>query len=462
MKRLDKLWKELGRTDAPPAADVRAVKARVNAALEADLNERRIHMRKKRRMVLVAAALVIAATGSALAVGFNLDALQAFFKGDTAPGQQYVNNVASSVSDGNWTFTVESAAADQRAAYLVLTVTALNQESRDFLFSEDFINMDTFHIQTLDADFTEQKDGIRGFGNREESQTEDSITWRADAGLSGPAAYVRLQLDYMDEADAVQVALNATPSRTVELGASGVGIPTHYTLTPGTLTVERVTLTPFTCRVETSDEPVAESFATYPRLFFRLADGSIRTQSQMMEMTGSHITQDGHSPAGSTPRGTGFHDYRFREVQDLDAIRSVIVFDREFPLDGSAPTDLLHDPALDPVRVTPTAPLGDSDRPIPAEALTEALGGTCRRDPDTGALSCTYRGVTIVLTPGSDTADVDGRSVPLLKTPAVRDGVLAADYQVFFDAWGLDGFVLRTRDRTVSDVITWGDWYIMP
>ncbi len=465
MKRLDKLWQELGRTDAPPAADVRAVKARVHAVLDADPSERRIHMRKKRRMVLVAAALVIAATGSALAVGANLDALRAFFKGDTAPGQQYGTNVASSVSDENWTFTVESAASDEHAVYLVLTVKALNEESRAFLFSDEFINMDTFHIQTLDADFTEVVNGINGFGNRElsDARTEDSMSWQADADLTAPAAYARLRLDYMDEADGVQVPLNATPSRTVAVGATGVGIPTYYTLTPGSLTVEQVSFTPFTCQVKTSGEPYDEGFATLPRICFRMADGSVRTQSQMMTATGAR-------PAGApipAPAAEGGsrsameHDYRFLAVQDLDDIQSVIVFDREFPLDGSAPTDLPHDPALDPFQVPVITPPGSDSRLLSAQALTAALGGAFRQDPATGAATCVYRGVTIVLTPGADAAVVDGQSVALPEPPVVQEGTLAADYQVFFDAWGLNGFVLRTRPQPGAD-ITWGDWYIVP
>ena len=36
---------------------------------------------------------------------------------------------------------------------------------------------------------------------------------------------------------------------------------------------------------------------------------------------------------------------------------------------------------------------------------------------------------------------------------------MAADWSVFEDAWGLDGFVRRTRD---GDDTIWGDWYIIP
>lgn len=464
MNRMDELWKDMGRTDTPTAADARAVKARVHAALDADPAERKVYMRQKTRFALAAAALALAVTGSALAVSANLDVLQAFFQGDTSPAQEYMDRTVRSVSDENYTLTVESSVADENTAYLVVTVKALNEESRQFLFSKEFTGMDTFHVGTLNADGTRTEHGISGFGMGElkEARTENSISWYADADLTGPAAFIRIRLDYMGEDKEVRVPLNPAPSVAVEINTSGVGIPDMETTAAGTLTVERVTLTPLTCKVLTADEPRSRGYETHPRVFFRMADGSIRTQSQMMESTGSHTVGDMIEAKGpdDVTRASVEHDYRFREVQDLSLIRSVIVFDQEFPLDGSKPKTLAHDAALDPFQVPTMEALSEgAGYSLPVRALTESLGGTCDWDADTGNVTCVYRGITIVLASGSDTATVDGAGVTLKETPAVQNGTLASDYQLFFDAWGLDGFVQRTKD---GDDTIWGDWYIIP
>ena len=103
---------------------------------------------------------------------------------------------------------------------------------------------------------------------------------------------------------------------------------------------------------------------------------------------------------------------------------------------------------------------------LPVRELTEKLGGTCAWDPATGDVTCAYRDVTVVLHAGEDTALVDDEPVDLLYAPAEQSGVLAADHQLFWDAWGLDGFVQREQTRNEkdpSDVTTiWGDWYVIP
>ena len=62
----------------------------------------------------------------------------------------------------------------------------------------------------------------------------------------------------------------------------------------------------------------------------------------------------------------------------------------------------------------------------------------CIWDNEAQTATMTYRGVTIVLTPGSTTALVNGQPVEMYDAPAVQDGKLAAECQVFMDAWQLD------------------------
>lgn len=47
---------------------------------------------------------------------------------------------------------------------------------------------------------------------------------------------------------------------------------------------------------------------------------------------------------------------------------------------------------------------------VPVQELTERLGGTFSQDAAKGETACTYRGVTIVLQAGNETALVDGEA----------------------------------------------------
>ena len=454
MARMDELWKAVGAPGTPPAADKRAVKARVSAALDADRKERSIYMRKKVRTVIVAAAVAAVVTGSALAVGSNWNMLQIFFKGDTSPAQEYVDTIARSVRDENYTLAVEGSVSDESTVYLIATVTANSEEAKEFLYDDFFVGIDTFSLQLLS-----EQSFVSSFSSHElNPAAENTRSFRLVADLTGPAESIRVRLGYMEENLAVEIPLVPAPSITVELGVAGVGIPNFETPVPGTLTIERVTLSPFTCQVECTDASFTSGIATKPRIFFRMADGSVRTQSQMMNFT------SGQNGSEGVLYDSSYFNYEFFEVQDLENIVSIIAFDVEYPLDGSDPVPLEHDPALDPFTIPRMEKLKEGGGfSIPVRLLTEKLGGTCDWDPVTGDVTCVYRGVTVVLRPGDDTAAVNGQPVTMSEIPAVQNGSLAASYQLFADAWGLDGFVSRSRTYLGDDVeITWGDWYIIP
>lgn len=470
MARFNALWKSVGGPGTPPAVDRRAVRARVNAALDADRKERKIYMRQKLRMGLAAAAVAAAVTGSALAVTNNWDMVQLFFQGDTASAQEYVDSTARSVSDENYTLTVESAMADETTVFLIVTFTANNEESREFLFSDDFYGIDTFSIHSAEqirADPSTPKESIPYISSVERGETEapdqSSRRFRLRVTADQPVSVLLVGSGYMDRENAVEVPVAPAPTVTLELGISGVGIPDSDTPVPGTLTVERVTLSPFTCRIECADVPLTNGYFTEPRIFFRMDDGSVRTQNQMLKSYGGSIGSYDEHDTDSDGIGYGryYFDYKFMEVQDLDDIVSIIAFDVEYPLDGSEPVQLEHDPSLDPFTLPTFETLTEtSGFLIPVRALTEQLGGVCRWDPVTGDVTCIWRGVTVVLHPGSDTAEVNGQPVTMREPAAVQNGSLTANAQLFADAWGLYAFV---STYIIDDAeTTGGDWYIVP
>lgn len=468
MDRMSELWRDVGGPGKAPGVSVRAVKNRVNAALDADPGERKVYMKQKLRVALVAAAAVAAITGSALAASENWNVLSAFFRGDVSPAQEYVDGNAYSISDENYTFTVESSVADESTLYVVATVKALNENAREALFAPFFHDMDTFNFYIPAWDEERQTDreqekkssgAYGGFGGGEvKMEGEDTRKFQLYANLFGAPDRVELWLGQMGREYSLSIPVTPAPTRTLELNATGTGYH-EESAAPGSLTIRRIQLSPFSVRMENTENG---KLTIRPRFLFRMADGSIRTQAQMMEFKEGWL--------GSMVHGSDTNDYvqkyRFYEVQDLDSIASILVFGMEYPLDGSEPFPAEYDPSLEPF----TLPQMENYL-LPVRALTETLGGACHWDPETGDVKCTYRGVDIVLHPGVDTATVDGRPVKMAFAPEVQNGILAAGGKPFFDAWGVDGFLTHTRGKEVPDPDEPGavlietfyhDWYIIP
>lgn len=431
---LNRLWDAL--TPLPggcPMPEAKQIRRRVRAALDADPEERRLYMKQRMRFAVSLAAALALLGGSALAVAGNWNVLNAFFEGDTSAAQGLVDGQARSVSDGSFTLTVSSSASDGQTAYLLATVTGETPEAVETLKAEDFENMDTWNydrIETETDDPPAESGGdvmicSLGAGEEEQLRTENSRTWALDVGVTGQTTAIRLWLGVMGREWALEIPLNQAQSVTVDVHASGEGALTRANAPGNPLTVEQVTLSPFTCSFRVSWWKEAE-----PLIFFRMADGSLRTTGQMMHFTdGDRI--------GESEEGYLFDwNYEFHQVQDLEQIRGIILFGREYPLDRSESFDVTVDEKLYPFQIPLMDRLSeDGGYGVPVRALCEGLGGTCVWDNATKTAVCTYRDVTVTLTLGSGTALVNGEPVALENPPANQDGSLAVNCGVFLDAW---------------------------
>ena len=133
------------------------------------------------------------------------------------------------------------------------------------------------------------------------------------------------------------------------------------------------------------------------------------------------------------------YDDTLRTILDFSQVDAVVFNGVAYPLDGGRPEKVEVDPALYPFQLPLMESLGDGGgHGVPVRALCEGLGVECIWDNEAQTATMTYRGVTIVLTPGSTTALVNGQPVEMYDAPAVQDGKLATECQVFMDAWQLD------------------------
>ena len=460
-QHLDQLWHDMY-PDGTPCPTVRPgdIRGRVNAALDAAPPERRQPMRHRKRFAAILIAAAVALGSTALAFTVRWDVLDAFFSGDTTPAQSLVDRETRSVSDENYTFTVESSVSDGDTAYLVVRVDALNEDAAARLYDKYFLHMDTFSVYPVadpeepvpeDLGVDEQtgcyiaaRNAMRmGVGEIEQAATETSRTWQLDVSLDtkGEANYLHARLCYMDRNCTIAVPLSPAESMTLDIGAAGPGAPTSDNAQGGTIILESVTLSPFTCQV--AARHVDGNKEVDPLLFFLLENGTLRTSGQLLDHVSIHYHSD----------GTAAYTYQFQEVLDLSQLAAVVFDGTAYPLDGGAPYAMAVDPRLYPFQLPLMDRLSEgSGLALPLEALCEALGASCNWDEGTQTAVCSYRDTTLAITVGSTTILVNGAPVTVEDAPALQDGTLAVSYDTV-ERWGIYPFVVYSADKT--DCLCW-------
>lgn len=476
-RRIHKLRKFLNVPEPYPVLHHRDIIRRVDARLDDLPSERKRYMRQKARYAAVFIAALVGLSGAAFAVLSNLNALTVFFKGNPAIVEELLDTHPRTVSDENYTLTVESSASDGQEVYLILRVDALNEESLQTLMDDRFVNMDTLSLYLVentrapipnDPGVDEASGAaiaptlIHGMIELEEARTDTSRTWAVDISLTEEDPDItlypllRIRLGYMNRENIVQIPLTQAQTLTLEIGATGQGRPFYDDPEGSPVTVERITLSPLTCRIEyttAQDTPEAA-----PNVFFLMTDGTLFTQSQMLR-AGAWRSD---VPPGQVIR-YGVSRYRFHQIQELSQIKALVVFGRAYPLDGSAPYELKVDSALDSFVIPRMSPLeGDRGYTLAVVKLCQGLGASYTWNDDNQTATMVYRGVCLVLTPGSKTAFVNGRQVDLIQAPAFQDGQLVATHNIFTEHWGIDAFVARTPREAQTRAFAFLDWVIIP
>ena len=459
MNRTDKLWKALrlrGASSMPPAA---AVQKRIDQALGE--NSRLEERRKQMKLSKKAAALALAATtltGAAWAVNqFNV--LDAVFEGDTTIAQPMADNQPRQVSDGNFTLTVASSVSDGRTAYLLVQVEALTDQAKERLFSDEFIHMDTFSVRPIWKN-PEEDLYIRGVGMKEEKSqnTENSRVWSMDVDMDVDRVQgVRLRLYDMAKDLAVETPLTPAESVAVPIGAEGPGAPNLENGLGGQIQIEKISLSPFTCRVESAYD--AERQSADPLLFFRMKDGSLRTQSQMMEFTSGGVEEEWEYGEN------WISNYQFKSVQDLSQIQAIVVFGMEYPLDGGQAKPAQIDQKLMPFRIdfdeTMVQRLGENNGyAMPIAQVCQGLGAEYRWDQDSQTATCRYRDTEIIFTLGSDIALVNGQKEKLEGAPELRRGQLMISPLYLDDWWGIE--IFAAWDEGLNSEKDRDCWIVIP
>lgn len=425
-------------------------------------------MRQKLRIAAAVAAIVAALAGTALAVATHWDVLDAYFQGDTSPAQDLVDREVRTISDENYTLTVESSVCDESSAFLLVRIDALTQEAQEFMASDDFNGIDTWNVRPLapevgeDGTVTlEYHGGSTSYSEVKERRTDSSTTWRLNVSLTGADyTHMHVRMGYMEKGLFLEFPLTPAETVEVEIGATGDGSAWYQTQAKGQVTLDSVSISPLTLQMNVTwqtDSGRRTNEAALPPILFRMADGSLRTMPRILHQINTFSYFDSEDGSDTSPF-QGCWPIRFESVQDLSQIAGIVVWGREYPLDGGPSVPVEVDGHLLPFEIPlgPTPGAGNVGYTVPVRALCDGLGAACVWDSGTQTATMDYQGTTIALTWGSSVAVVNGQEV-VLRAPVmvqdgygrlysspdaagaqrVEDGVLYVEVAPFEEAWQL-------------------------
>lgn len=474
MKHIHDLWRELELPDAYPDPDLDRVKDRVRAALDAGGAKQSGMVNQKIRWIAVFAAALVLLTGTALAVASGTGLLDRYYLGDTSQLDPLIQKGGGSVSDGALTLTLEQAYVDETWAYAMFTVEALTEEAAGQLLSGDVLSDPSVRFllgqwsdqkgSTLNRDNAQtlsQLEGTFSLGVREaeERRTETSATYlvrcsvtslgRDASGDGGTNDTLWLCIQAMGW----EYALPLPP-----VGSSG-----GVVLYPGKdlevnpelghwARLEEIRVGPLTQSIVLSVPDTGPNMSNweefiYPSFWLKMKDGTIYTAAQLgqagMEFdpyTAPYTDPERHYIRSKSTISSN-DPVSLSPVLNTGEMKSVIVGDWEFPLDGSDPfrTEAVPE-ELKPFLVR--NPLGEYASLVPAEELFQKLGADFSFDYTTRTGTAVYRGVTLTFLPGQEsTILVNGKEPASLSYSGgcflSGDGTLYVAGCVLSEEWNL-------------------------
>ena len=460
-----KEYKQMMDQLSPREELVEQVLAQAGAHAEQKQNRRR-PMQKKKLILALAAALVVL-TGSAFAAAYQAGVLDIFFRGDTSSLESY--RTIQSTEDENYRLTVDSL-RDGDGLYLYLTVEPKTEQAAQALPE----------IEWLPGTFNFTPGMTKGWWESEKTtDPEVSRSFSIETNLTLKALEtlepITFSTNFMAEDCTLQLPIDQsapTASRSInqEIEVNPLIGETEY-WTDVTISSTRFSYTSVQNYVKTSGgRDVAD-----PLIFLKMKDGSILTRSQLgLEPIGEEQILDVEG-LPEEKRMDRIIDH-FNIVIDPTQVESLIVGGMEFPMDGSDPKEVQMDKALLPFYAEAMECQDTQGNPTSyvssMEELCEKLGADYSWDPETKTATGVYRDVTLRLTAGSGTAEIDEMSTPIQEYThsyqAIQNGDTVAVHPCIFEAaWQIDlsQDYIRTIDHVDGQPVAeteWLDWIVIP
>lgn len=313
-QNLNKLWNEMYSDGSMcPSVDPAAIKRRVNAALDVSAPERKSFMRKRVYMIAVAAALIAALAGTALAVYYRKTALS-YFDGDTSQIEPAVQQVDQTSEQGSYRLHVDSVLSDAHNTILGLTLEAVDEDSQGALWAEDFVLL---HVVMFEA---EQANSLTYLPTFRETSSESGSSQRCFSirltGIGAPNT-LHIYLAGEPKESGITLALVEQLKSLTATAEEPTGEEEYYIRSCLLNEIGIILTVDF--REQVRGDKIVE-------LYFRTADGSIKTLSQI---AGSRMYPYAESIPGTDDLEFSYK-YSFVTPIDLLSVSGVIMNGKEY------------------------------------------------------------------------------------------------------------------------------------
>ena len=351
-----------------------------------------IASKKTRRKGTAAMAVLLALTVamSLIAAAMDNEFLGEVFSGDTAYIADFVKTEKQSVSDENYTLTIEQYLVAKEQAVVIFSIEAHSDAALTELNAVDerghstFWDMDTMGFGPTDYD----KAGITSYLTRSLAKKFDS----------GAKKYFVLMCDSVNNPEDIDFYISIDKIK----GKPKITFPMKSNIETKTVKAGdiEVCYNPIsvTLSYPTAEKIVCDWCGVKTNyLYFRMKNGEIKTFSQLYSWSGSDSEEN-----ETTARAWA------KRIIKPDEIKSIIVNDTEYPTDGKTPVKTEIDSKLKPFTVKPYI---KGHLWLPLREFCEKLGADIVWNDSDRTATVKYRGSTYVFTPGSSKIIIDGETV---------------------------------------------------
>ena len=456
-RRLDSLKSDIGICTSDFMDDTKSIINRVNSALDADPEERKIHMRQRFiKAALIVATIVILGTSTVFAyVNIGSDFLRTFFTGDTSYLDKFVQTPEEYVADEGYVFTLEQTLVTANQALVIFSVEALIDETIAELNATDengfstFMGMDTIDFGPVDSQSRIHNDDpviISGWiqgelvDRRTETKRYFSITVSDMSNEDAEDFFIRL--NKMADPQKIIIPMGTNIETHTFVLACALGEEAILQFTPLGISLERT--------VSTSGDL---GFNIISGLYFRMHDGEISTFSQLLRTQGI-------SPVEFTRDDSEYLRYElsalFREIVSISEFASIILDNVEYNInDTSITTPFTPNSTLLPFELQPYY---HGHLWVPLEELCENIGADLQWENESNSAIVKYRNSTFEIAVNSTIIVKNGESTDSYDDYAAfisEDGRLIVPSRLL-DLMGIGVVAMNTCDD--GDFLLVRDW----
>lgn len=339
--------------------------------------------------MVVLMAFTIAA--SVCAAAMSNEFFDEVFSGDTSYLADFVKTERQSVSDENYTLTLEQYLVAEKQAVVIFSIEAQTDaaiaefNAVDERGNSTFWDMDTIGFGPVDYD----KAYRSGFSTGSLNKKFDTERKR----------YFVLECNSIDNKDKIDFYICTNKIK----GSPKIFIPMESNIETKTLKFDNIGVQYNPISIELSYPVTEKNVCDWCGIrtnyfYFRMKNGEIKTFNQLYRQDGSNIEANaGHFRAWA------------KRIIKPDEIKSIIVNDTEYPADGVSNSKKIEiDNRLKPFTIKPYI---KEHLWLPLREFCEKLGADIVWNESDRTATVTYRGSTYVFTPGSTKIIIDGETV---------------------------------------------------